>query len=279
MLQYGSYPIYVVYSRHTQEALYNVAIDYLNEGNKETYMHMTDTGISRMEILEDTDPAYKDEVIDFETTIKRQLDKIAGSVVGKAVLNSLYPAARLFIIPFAYNKDVAQTGWSRTVGEGNGMHIRINPDDWTTADNLDDALLHELTHAVRFGWSRFSPKMLMNAGRFGRIPVEEFLGMQMANVYRASRGKTQYYADYNYEWDANNKLVPVWGNKKSIYDDFVESAEVIMALKFCLQREPLAAQAANIAGTEFNPFRDYPHLEKEAKKRMGWKDTDQFMPL
>ena len=139
MLQYGSYPIYVVYSRRTQEALYDVAIDYLNEGNKETYMHMTDTGISRLEIQEDADPVHTDEVVNFENTIKRQLDKIATSMVGKAILNSLYPAARIFIIPFAFNKDVAQTGWSRTVGEGNGMHIRINPDDWSGADNLDDA--------------------------------------------------------------------------------------------------------------------------------------------
>jgi hypothetical protein len=52
-----------------------------------------------------------------------------------------------------------------------------------------------------------------------------------------------------------------------------------MALKFCLQREPLAAQIANFNTLDFNPFRDYPQLEKEAKKRLGWKDTDQFMPL
>ena len=279
MLQYGSYPIYVVYSRRTQEALYDVAIDYLNEGNKETYMHMTDTGISRLEIQEDADPVHTDEVVNFENTIKRQLDKIATSMVGKAILNSLYPAARIFIIPFAFNKDVAQTGWSRTVGEGNGMHIRINPDDWSGADNLDDALVHELTHAVRFGWGRVSPKMLLNAGQLGRIPVEEFLGMQMANLYRASRGKLQYYAEYSYQWDKNNKLVPVWGDKKSIYDDFVESGEVIMALKFCLQREPLAAQAASFMSPAFNPFRDYPQLEKEAKKRSGMKDWEQFMPL
>lgn len=279
MLQYGSYPIYVVYSRHTQEATYDVAIDYLNEGNKETYLHMTDTGISRMEILEDTDPAYRDEIISFETTIKRHLEKIAASSVGKAVLNCLYPAARIFIIPFAYNKDVAQTGWSRTVGEGNGMHIRINPDDWSAVDNLDDALVHELTHAIRFGWSRVSPKMLMNAGQLGRIPVEEFLGMQMANIYRATKGKNQFYAEYSYQWDANNKLVPVWGDKKSIYEDFVESGEVIMALKFCLQREPLAAQVASLMSPVFNPFRDYPQLEKEAKKRAGMKEWEQFMPL
>jgi hypothetical protein len=52
-----------------------------------------------------------------------------------------------------------------------------------------------------------------------------------------------------------------------------------MALKFCLQREPLAAQIATFSALEFNPFRDYPQLEREAKTKMGWKDSQQFMPL
>jgi hypothetical protein len=279
MIQYRTYPVYIVYSRNKQRSVFDVAYDYLREGDDNLYANIAVKGMSRLEITDD-DPAHSAEIVRFENTIRVYLDKIVATEVGRCLLNHLNRSEKLYIIPDPFlkkvgKKKVAQTKWSDTRNEGGGLRMRINPEDW--AGYLDDLLAHELTHAVRFTNNRISPKMLLHAGNFSGDPVEEFMATQVANLYRSAIGKKQFHASY--ASDANGE--PILQDKGTIYGDFVQYPELIMALKFCRDNEPLISKLAKLPlqHPEFNPFRDAAVLERMAIAKFGVGGMTQFMPL
>ena len=277
MIQYRTYPIYIVYSRHKQQSTFEVAYDYLQQGQDKTYENIAVKGMSRLEITDD-EPAYSGERIKFENTIKVYLDKLSDSEVGRCILSHINRAEKTWIIPDPFLKKVAQTKWSDTRKEGGGLRVRVNPEDWV--GYLDDLLAHELTHAVRFTNNRISPKMLLKsglAGNFSGDPVEEFMATQVTNIYRSSIGKKQLFASYSH--DPNGK--PILQDKGTIYGDFIKYPELIMALKFCRDNEPLVARLAKLPlkHPEFNPFRDISVLERMAIGKLGVGGIRQFPPL
>ena len=274
MIQFRTYPIYIVYSRNKQQSVFDVAYDYLREGDDKLYENIATKGMSRLEITDD-DPAYRGERIKFENTIKVYLDKLAGTEVGRCILDHLNRAEKVWILPDPFLKKVAQTKWSDTRNEGGGLRVRVNPEDWV--GYLDDLLAHELTHAVRYTNNRISPKMLAQGGNFSGDSVEEFMATQVANLYRSSLGKKQLFASY--VSDENGK--PILKDKGTIYSEFIQYPEIIMALKFCRDNEPLISRISKLPlkHPEFNPFRDVAVLERMAIGKIGIGGIPQFPPL
>ena len=99
MIQFRAYPIYILYSRHTQDGADQTAFDFSLQGDKKMYWWMKTTGRSKMELVEDSAPAYRDEAEKYEKTIKDQLDTIVTTEVGRCLLNSMNSGAKIYIIP------------------------------------------------------------------------------------------------------------------------------------------------------------------------------------
>lgn len=265
MIKFHSYEIYIVYSKHWQERVFELGIDIHKADDKFAETVWT-KGMSRLEILDDInldgekDFAYRQEVFEYENTVRKALEKIYSTEVGQCLLLSLNPKEKIYIIPNPFVKSLPMTEWSKTKNEGNGLRIRVNIDDMLF---LDDTLVHELTHAVHYTHDRIS-KQLMYTGDYGSY--EEFLCMQVMNVYRASLGLTRFYKQMTYEMDHSTQTPkPVFAYKEEVYQDFIENGEYIQAFEYSLRNPAdLPARLARLQHAKFNPFRDYQELNKKA---------------
>jgi hypothetical protein len=158
-----------------------------------------------------------------------------------------------------------------TVKQGGGVRIHFNPKDFK--DTADDTLIHELTHALRRSTGRFNPRQLP-IGDF--TTTEEFLATQIQNIYRSSLYKTGLYELYK---STEGKF----SDKGSIYSGFINDPFFIIALKYCMDFEPLARHAAQLPAGHpaFNPFRDFPILERMAlgKTQIQGYGAGQFVHI
>lgn len=279
MIQFQPYPIYIIYSRHSQMASERMAQEFRAKGDKHMYGWMTWTGTSKMEIVEDSAPAHYAEARSFENSIRKELYVIAGTEVGRCLLNSFQSGTKVYIIPSIVNKAITRVA-IRVVGDtieidplgGGGIRIGISPSDWP--GTLDDTLVHELTHALRFAYDRMVHRTI---GHPDFMDAEEFYATQISNVYRSSLGNTKLYGSYNQFQEGK------WSSKGTIYSMFVENPLLIMALKYCLDEEALARKLSKFPQNkpEFNPFRDYQILERMAlgKTQLQGHGAGKFLPL
>lgn len=258
MIQFQNYPIYVVYSKHWQEDNPGMAADFYVKGDDYMGDWVKTTGRALTEINEDSAPAYRQEAEEYETFVKSQLDIIASTKIGQLLLSLLNQNVKIYIIPDPDLYAQAITTPIKSAKEGGGIRIHINPSDWRGV--FDDTLFHELVHALRFSTKRYSPKEIFSKAE-GFISSEEFLASQMANIYRSCRGKKQLYLSYTY-------TPGVFYVKGDIYWAIMNDAELVMALKHFLTHEAFAGMVAKY-NVDFNPFRDYAQIEKEALKLYG----------
>ncbi|HYJ90022.1 MAG TPA: hypothetical protein VEV84_01825 [Pyrinomonadaceae bacterium] len=265
MFQYLSFPIYVVYSMHWQEETGKMAQQFFAAGDRHMYDWFSDysqaktedigVGSALMEIVEDSAPAYFQEAKDYENAIKQSLDKIFSTTIGKWLFTMLNPDVKVFILPNPYLKgQTAMTSRVLTAKQGGGIRISFNPKPW--GNMADDALIHELTHALRRGTNRYTLVAGLPIGDFPSS--EEFFAVQISNIYRSSLRKTGLYEEY-YSGTASSDM-------GSIYSDFADTPASIVVLKYFLDFEPLARHLAllPIGKPSYNPFRDFPILERKA---------------
>jgi hypothetical protein len=265
MFQYLSYPIYVLYSVHNQEAADNIRAGFYASGDMHMYEWMNSyndpkapndagTGRALMEVTEDSAPAYQEEARRYEAAIRRLLDSIYSTTIGQYLFVMLDPNTKILIVPDPNLFWTATTSRILTTKQGGGIRIHINPEQFK--DTADDTLIHELTHALRRSRNRFNPKQLP-IGDFST--TEEFLATQVQNIYRSSKFRKGLY-------DVYNSKEGVWSDKGSIYRGFTEDPNYIIALRWCMDTEPLIRHASRfpIGNPEYNPFRDFSILERMA---------------
>jgi hypothetical protein len=213
------------------------------------------------ELTEDLDPKYRNEIREYESTIERLLTIIAHTSIGYSLLSMIKPDAKIFIIPADWSKPTAVT-WDRSEDEGGGIRIYFNPSAFrrifvsprrAPADEAEDTLFHELVHAMRKSNDRYAGKVLMNED-FDN--TEEFIATQIANVFHAARRSSDIYDSYHGEYR----------RKDEMYKYLIQDAELVMALKFFMQTEPLAKAAAFLHQPEYNPFRDFEEIERKSQK-------------
>ncbi|MEO5858850.1 MAG: hypothetical protein ABIR33_07865 [Pyrinomonadaceae bacterium] len=89
------------------------------------------------------------------------------------------------------------------------------------------------------------------------------MATQVANVYRSSTGKTGFY-------DVYPELEGKFADLGTIYSTMIDTPLYIMALQYCIDQEPFIRDIAKFAlnSPPFNPFRDYPVLERKALGKM-----------
>lgn len=284
MFKFGNFPIYVLYSRHRQERVRPLWDEYytrlkLAKGrvaentlrlkirhllrdveNVKKYERLIEA-VQEWEIIEDLQFKYRSEILKFENEIRQILTNISKTKIGQIVMNSLNQNELIWIVPFYGVKGTAKSSRS-TTSEGGGIRIRYNPEDFRSTyegekykkiDAREEVLIHEMVHAVRQSHNRFFG-MRLDQKTFGN--AEEFIAEQIGNIYRSVTRKVNYYGLYDGGYDT----------KENIYQMFSQDKAIVNALKYFLQTEPIAQQAASLKSPAYNPFRDFNLIEKESQK-------------
>lgn len=263
MRQFAPYPIYINYADHWEQVRQQQIREFTTQHDTKMVNWLRGTAKQLYEITDDRTPskvarAFENQVYDLLQS------RISSTVMGRVLLNSLNRDLQFWILPLdAENRRSCKCGALTFPGapkEGGGIRIYFNPTDWTSAwQTADDVLFHELVHAYRMG----------RVGYFGLNRThmndyddgEEFLALQMQNMYLADRGSRRFYLAY--------KRPRLSGSKDEAYAYYAGMAEVPMALRYFRDVEPLATAVSHwkapIDG--FNPWRDQPLLEQNYLKQ------------
>jgi hypothetical protein len=260
MRKFGAFPIVVNYNLHNQLRSNHTGDDLYRAGRREEEKRLyIKTSTTSDSVLENN--LYKQEVDQYETTVSRCLQKIEGNPVGRMVLGLINKQTTVWIIPETDDMkkcSCAQTNpldyviqpgsVARGVGFGDTV-IQFQP------ELGDDTLFHELVHAYRYSYKKFSPICIDVPNPVPKGSTcgssEEFLAHQMENIYM-SQANRPLTLDY---YDASA------GRKDEIYDFLVSHVDRLEALKYFLRHEYLAMLAAHSLAADYNPFRDYGMLE------------------
>lgn len=284
MFKFGKFPIYILYSLHRQETVQPLWGDYYSRlslakdrvkenasrlkirqllrdiENTKKYERLIEA-VQEWEIIEDLQAKYKGEILSFESEIRQILTNISKTKIGQIVMSSLNQNEIIWIVPFYGVKGTAKTNRS-TTNEGGGIRIRYNPGDfkhtyegekYKDIDARAEVLIHEMVHAARQSHNRFYG-MRLDPKTFGN--AEEFIAEQIGNMYRSVTRKANYYGLYDGGYDT----------KENIYQMFSQDKGIVNALKYFLQTEPIAQQAASLKSPFYNPFRDFDLIERESHK-------------
>jgi hypothetical protein len=268
MKKFGAYPVVVNYNLHTQlrnnpkqDDLYRMG---RREEEKQLYIKTTRTSDAGIE-----NNLYKQEIRQWETTICQCLRQIEGNPVGRIVLGLINKQTTVWINPETddwkkcscaqtgpLNYEIQKDSVARGAGSGDTL-ILFKP------ELGDDTLFHELVHAYRYSYKKFSPMCIDNLNPSPKGPhcgsSEEFLAHQMSNLYmsQANRPLTLDYYDASVS------------SKDEIYNFLQNDVDRLEALKYFLRHEYLAMLAAHtFTSTNYNPFRDYATLEANFLKDM-----------
>jgi hypothetical protein len=226
------------------------------EEEKQLYIKASTTSDATLE-----NNLYKQEIDQYESTVYRCLQTIEGNPVGRMVLGLINKQTTVWINPETdamkkcscaqtnpLNYEIQTGSVARGVGFGDTV-IQFQP------ELGDDTLFHELVHAYRYSYKKFSPICIdvPNPGPKGSScgSSEEFLAHQMENIYMSQTNRP-LTLDY---YDASAV------GKDEIYDFLVKHVDRLEALKYFLRHEYLAMLAAHSLTADYNSFRDYGMLE------------------
>jgi len=292
MLQFETYPIYIVHSLHRQEKVEPMWQQFSNkriaakQRMKDDLLSMNFSGFKRdlktfgdndrlidavfeWQIVDDLEGKYKKEIEAFQRTIYSVLTNISHTSIGKQLLGMM-GSQKVYIIP----QDSVGPATTReaTDEQGGGIRIMFSPDQFSkvfvgpgpSANAVEDVLFHELVHAMRLSNKRYFPRKV-DSWDFN-YNSEEFIAEQFANVYHASRGESDFYGSYNGSYL----------RKKAMYEYLEENLDLVRALKFYLSTEPLAAFVAHLYQPDYNPFRDFKQIDEKSYLRMFPDDDNPF---
>ena len=197
----------------------------------------------------------------YEHTVMQLLEIIRRTPIGSLLLASLQAGQKVWIIPATdEHQDACSCVASTTPGtlrkaQGGGVRVHFTPIPGESQDHYysnDDVLFHELVHAYRATWltitnHRWSPLREYKT-------EEEFLAVYITNMYRANRGYRNFYRSLS-----NSTLL----SKERIYDYLASDREAFEALRYFRSHDGLASKVSKWPRPEFNPWRDFPQIEKK----------------
>jgi hypothetical protein len=258
MRQFAPYPIYINYADRWEDVRQRQISEFTAQHDTRMVNWLSGTAKQLYEITEDKTPSAAAR--DFESQVYELLrKKISLTTMGKMLLNALKRDVRYWIVPLdADNQDQCQCGAMTFPGapkEGGGIRVYFNPTDWTgTWQTPDDVLFHELVHAYRMG--RIGYAALNRRAMSDYDDGEEFLALQLQNMYLADRGSQRFYLAYKRPW--------LNGSRDDAYEYYAKTAEVPMAFRYFRDSEPLATGVSHwkAPANGFNPWRDQPIIEQ-----------------
>jgi hypothetical protein len=260
MRKFEGYPIYVNHPGRWETERKRQLYQFGEKGDERMVDWLTWTGRRLYEIIPDSPPTPESQV--WEGEVVKLLRWIVATKVGKALFDALDPQQRYWIIPL-FDEAECECGGAYTFPghpkEGGGIRVYFNPlgasarkeKRWLTAD---DVLFHELVHAYRMGSAGYD---VVNAAKpvHDNRDAEEFLALQLENMYLAQRGNTRLYRSYN-------SLQPV--SKDSAYQYLASNADALMALRHWVEHDELVTKVSRWTNPpqSYNPFRDVRVLER-----------------
>ena len=200
----------------------------------------------------------------YEEDVRALLEAhIIPTEIGAAIFDLLPQDITIWIIPF---DDLAQESFgvcNAVTGQmtsrlSDGVRILFSPETWayTACGKLpgyraDETLLHEMVHACRM--ARFGADGINNQPLRMNKDHEEFLAVQMTNVYRSEKKAKSFNHAY---------LTSALGTQAEV-ERTLASTDFVTALE-SFSGDPLIDAVAAI-DTPFNPFRDLARLKEQAR--------------
>ncbi len=281
MRKFDSYPIYINHPGRWMKAWQNQR-EYYEFQRDEAYRTGRDPreyqrmeswfdyiGKRLFEITEDKTPAY--ETRTWEQNVYQVLLLIQSTRVGKLVLDSLDMNKRYWIVPWLDPRELDPTnkikfcecGGARVfpgpakAGGGIRLYMDLSQRNFVQKKWLgqDDVLFHELVHAYRVGRVGYDQVNQSRAMKDNEN-TEEFLALQLQNVYLTNRKASKYYLTYN------DPYTPVL--KSKAYEHYAKDGETLAAFRYWVENDHVAREVARWMSPpdSFNPFRDRNVLER-----------------
>lgn len=259
MRKFEQYPIYINHPGRWEEVRRRQRDHFVDKGDYKMMSWLDYTGKRLYEIIEDKTPSMESR--EYEHKVYRLLTLIASTRVGRLLFDSLNRNIRHWIIPLDYlDKAECKCAAYTFPGqpkEGGGIRVYFNPTDFNGSaqkwHSADDILFHEMVHAYRDGTVGYAGNNFKAMNEYKT--AEEFLALHMQNVYLANRGGVRFYRSYR-------SLQSV--SKGTAYQYFAGDAEVLMAFRHFVDKDPLAKAVSRWMNPpdSFNPWRDQPVLER-----------------
>ena len=260
MKKFEPYPIYVNHPGRWEKARFRQMDYFESKGDFKMVSWLEYTAKRLYEITEDKAPGP--ESVFYERAVIQLLRLISSTRVGKLLFDSLNRNLEYWIVPKDFSDDKYCGCGAYTFpgkpDEGGGIRMYFNPTDFNSLtkrwQGADDILFHEMVHAYRMGRVGYDVVNFAKPMNDNK-DAEEFFALQMQNVYLASRGGRRFYRTYK-------RLEPV--TKDTAYQYFVNDAEVLMAFRYFVENDPLAATVSRWMHPpdSFNPWRDHTVLER-----------------
>lgn len=261
MRKFEHYPIYINHPGRWENVRQSQIEYFRNQRDSHMVSWLTYTGNRLYEIIEDKNPDHEGRM--FENTIYQLLRLISSTRVGQLLLDSFIPNKRYWIVPLdSIDKASCDCGGAYVFpgkpNEGGGIRLYIDLKGLNPLTKKlfgqDDVLVHELVHAYRMGRVGYD---VVNSARSMKDNrnAEEFLALQLQNVYLTNRRATRFYLSYE----------PMrTGSKGTAYENYARDGEVLAAFKYWVENEPLATAVSRWMHPpdSFNPFRDRNVLER-----------------
>jgi len=279
MFQFGNFPIYVVYSLNRQKTvapLWNQYSGQEQRAKKSAFEGLKKLDIDRFlrqlsvaaqnekmiyatwdwQLVEDLDSKYAHEIRIYEQGIRTLLTNISATRVGSILLKTIQKNptnAKIWIIPADWTNILAKTQQYSEI-EGGGIRIHFNPTVF--GRDAEATLVHELVHAKRYAWNEFNSQKFddTQVNEEFRSSSEEFVATQVENIHVSSRKlSTQFNSYYGPPRD-----------KRAMYKFFSERPDLVIAIKYFIDRDPMIKEMVGLKNPEYNPFRDLEQLRKAA---------------
>jgi hypothetical protein len=277
--KFKTYPIFINYPETWEGVRLRQRDQFAEKGDYKMVAWLDDTAKELYATMEDPNPTSVARK--YEEQVYNAMGLIDSNQLGSLLLDSLNDGIKYWIVPLDYIekhlcKNCSAYTFPGTPKQGGGERIYFNPSDFHQALPMryssDDVLFHEVVHAYRdgeIGYSKTNSKNLNKAMLPDYDTMEEFLALQMQNIYLACRHSTSFYHSY---------LRPHSISKEGAYKVFANDPRILSVFRYFYENEPLAEQVTRLAMPDdaFNPWRDLDDLEQAYLKTHPHKKLIKF---
>lgn len=260
MRQFKTYPIYINHNINSAatDTLRRQRDQFVDKGDYKMMDWLDTTGKRIYEIKEAGRNGYGSlqtiESKAYEAAVYALLESINRTSIGRLLLDSLNTNQKFWIVPLD-KEDSSYCQCSAFVfpghpKEGAGVRIYYNPSDFQRG-RQEDVLFHELVHAYRNGRVGYAGENHRQLREYKT--AEEFIAMHLQNVFLACKGFMKFHRSHS---------VLTMLSKKEIYDYFASDLEAFNTLQYYRNTEPFTEKVAKLREPIFNPWRDFPNIEK-----------------
>lgn len=278
MKKFREYPIWMNYPEGWEQVRLRQRDDFVDKGDYHMMEWLDDIGKGLYATMPDDNPSATS--LRYDQQVFEALTLIASNQLGSFLLDSLDTSKTYWILPLEEVEkkscNCAAYTFPGQPKERGGERIYFNPTDFNRnmlkRYSADDVLFHELVHAYRdaeLGYSKTNSKALNKAMLPDYTTMEEFLALQLQNIYLAFRKDTAFYHSY-----LRSQAI----SKNDAYKMFENDPRILGVFRYFLENEPIVQQMTNLTLPDdaYNPWRDLEDLEKAYLKKFPGKRLIKF---